>query len=77
VLASLAYAALVVPVNAWLDGDYGYVGDPAPDISVPPFVLMLGPWPLRALILAALVPLGFVVVLLPWLIISRTTRTRS
>jgi hypothetical integral membrane protein (TIGR02206 family) len=70
-LASFAYAALVVPVNAWLGGDYGYVGNPAPDISVPPFVLMLGPWPQRAIILAALVPLGFVVVLLPWLLVRK------
>jgi hypothetical protein len=33
---------------------------------VPPFVTMLGPWPQRALVLIALVPLGFVLVLLPW-----------
>ena len=44
----------------------GFVGDPAPDIAVPPFVLMLGPWPQRAIILVVLAVLGFVVVLLPW-----------
>jgi hypothetical integral membrane protein (TIGR02206 family) len=65
---SFVYAALVVPVNAWLDADYGYLGDPSPGIAIPPFVLALGPWPQRAIVLAALVPLGFVVVLLPWLI---------
>jgi hypothetical integral membrane protein (TIGR02206 family) len=77
VLVSFAYGALVVPINAWLGADYGYLGDPAPDISVPPFVLMLGPWPLRAVVLAALVPLGFVVVLLPWLISWRPKPARS
>jgi hypothetical integral membrane protein (TIGR02206 family) len=66
--AGIVYAALVVPVNVWLDADYGFIGNPAPDIAVPPFVLMLGPWPLRAIILVALVPLGFVLVLLPWLV---------
>jgi hypothetical integral membrane protein (TIGR02206 family) len=65
-LVSAAYLALVVPVNAWLGSDYGFVGNPAPDIAVPPFVLMLGPWPQRAIILVVLAALGFVVVLLPW-----------
>jgi len=31
-----------------------------------PFVAAFGLWPQRAIILAMLVPLGFVVVLLPW-----------
>jgi hypothetical integral membrane protein (TIGR02206 family) len=66
-LASAAYGALVVPVNVWLDSDYGFIGNPAPDIAVPPFILALGPWPQRAIVLAlVLVPLGFLLVLLPW-----------
>lgn len=65
VLVSAAYGALSVPVNAWLGADYGFIGNPAPDISIPPFVDALGPWPQRAIILAALVPLGFIAVLLP------------
>jgi hypothetical integral membrane protein (TIGR02206 family) len=76
VLVSFAFVALVVPVNAWLHADYGYLGNPD-DITVPPFVVALGPWPLRAVILVALVPLGFVVVLLPWLISARTKPARS
>ena len=68
---SAAYVALVVPVDLWLGADYGFVGNPAPDIALPPFVAALGPWPQRAIILAALVPFGFVVVLLPWLIVAR------
>ena len=65
-LVSAAYVALTVPVNHWLGSNYGYIGNPAPDIAVPPFVLMLGPWPQRAVILVVLAVLGFVVVLLPW-----------
>ena len=68
---SAAYAALVVPLNFLLGADYGYIGNPAADIAIPPFVVALGPWPQRAIILAALVPLGFVVVLLPWRIAAR------
>jgi len=69
-IVSAAYIALVVPVNLWLGSDYGYVGNPAPDIAVPPFVDALGPWPQRAIILVLLAVSGFVVVLLPWLIVS-------
>jgi len=66
VAVSAAYGVLVVPLNAWLGADYGFIGNPAPDIAIPPFVEALGPWPQRAIILAALVPLGFIAVLLPW-----------
>ena len=71
---SAAYVAVVVPVNALTGGDYGFIGNPAPDIAVPPFVLTLGPWPQRAVILLALGALGFLVVLLPF--VGNTT-TRS
>jgi uncharacterized membrane protein YwaF len=61
-----AYAAFIVPLDLWLGADYLYVGNPPPDIAIPPFVTALGPWPERAIILAALVLLGIVVVLLAW-----------
>jgi len=64
---SFAYVALVASVNGRLGSDYGFIGNPAPDIAVPPFVLMLGPWPQRAIAIVALAACGFVVVLLPWL----------
>ena len=67
VIASLIYVALIVPLDLHLGADYGFVGNPPSNISIPPFVLALGPWPQRALILIALAPLGFVIVLLPWL----------
>lgn len=63
---SVAYVALIAPVNHWLGSDYGFIGNPAPDIKVPPFVLMLGPWPQRAVALVLLAASGFAVVLLPW-----------
>jgi hypothetical integral membrane protein (TIGR02206 family) len=69
-IAITVYAACIVPLDLWLGADYLYVGNPPPDIAIPPFVAALGPWPQRAIILAALVPLGFVVVLLPWRIVE-------
>ncbi len=67
---SAAYVALVVPVNWWLGSDYGFIGNPPADIAIPPFVNALGPWPQRAIILVALAAFGFLVVLLPWLIVA-------
>ena len=64
--AGLLYVALIVPLDLWLGADYGFVGNPAPDLKIPPFVEALGPWPLRAGFLVVLAILGFVVVLLPW-----------
>ena len=66
-ISGLVYAAIVAPIDIWLGANYGFVGDPIDRREIPPFVDALGPWPLRAVILAALAPLGFVVVLLPWL----------
>jgi hypothetical integral membrane protein (TIGR02206 family) len=71
VLASAAYVALVVPINAWLGSNYGFLGNPAAVDEIPPFIHALGPWPQRAIVLVALVPVGFVIVLLPWLIFGR------
>jgi hypothetical integral membrane protein (TIGR02206 family) len=71
---SAAYLALVVPLDLWLGADYGYVGNPAADIAVPPFVMMLGSWPQRAIILIALAALGFVAVLLPWRLAAREAK---
>jgi hypothetical integral membrane protein (TIGR02206 family) len=68
---SAAYVALIMPINLWLGSNYGYVGNPQSINEIPPLVYALGPWPQRAIILVALAPLGFVVVLLPWLIAAR------
>jgi uncharacterized membrane protein YwaF len=61
-----AYVALVVPLDVRLGADYGFLGNPAAENEIPPFVRALGPWPQRAIILVMLAALGFVVVLLPW-----------
>jgi hypothetical integral membrane protein (TIGR02206 family) len=68
VIASLLYAAVIVPVDLWLGANYGFVGNPPSGNSIPPFVAALGPWPQRAIVLICLVPLGFVIVLAPWLV---------
>ncbi len=64
-------------MNLWLGSNYGYIGNPAPDVEIPPFVAALGPWPQRAVILVILAALGFVVVLLPWLIIARHSTSNT
>lgn len=71
VIASVVYVVAIVPVDLWLGANYGFVGNPPAGVSIPPFVDALGPWPQRAIILVALVPLGFVLVLLPWRIAVR------
>jgi hypothetical integral membrane protein (TIGR02206 family) len=76
-LGSAAYVAVVVPVNYWFGSNYGFLGDPASVTDVPPFIDALGPWPQRAIILIVLVPLGFVIVLLPWLIFSPRRERRQ
>jgi uncharacterized membrane protein YwaF len=68
VIASLVYVAVIVPDDFWLHANYGFVGNPP---SIPPLVNALGPWPQRAIILVGLVPLGFVIVLVPWLLARR------
>ncbi len=73
---SAAYVALIVPVNLWLGSDYGFIGNPPADIKIPAFVGALGPWPQRAIILVALAAFGFLVVLLPWRIVARSTLCR-
>ena len=68
VAASAVYAVLIVPLDVWLGANYGFLGNPVDPSEVPPFVAALGPWPQRAIIVVAMAPLGFAVVLLPWLI---------
>jgi uncharacterized membrane protein YwaF len=63
-----------MPIDVGLGANYGFLGNPADPSEVPPFIDALGPWPLRAIIVIALAPLGFVIVLLPWLFWSKTAR---
>lgn len=64
---SALYLAVVVPLNARLGADYGFVGN-LPPTQIPPFIAALGPWPWRAIVLVGLSLLAFVIVLLPWLV---------
>lgn len=63
---SAVYLAIILPVDLWLDANYGFVGNPPPAMRIPPFVAALGPWPNRVVILVVLVALAFVIVLVPW-----------
>jgi len=71
VAVSAVYVAFVMPLDVALGANYGFVGNPADIKEVPPFINALGPWPQRAIILVALVPFGFLIVLAPWLIAAR------
>jgi hypothetical integral membrane protein (TIGR02206 family) len=65
-VVSLAYVAVVTPVNLALGTNYGFIGNPPPDKAIPPFINAMGPWPRRAVIVMGLAALGFVLTLLPW-----------
>jgi hypothetical integral membrane protein (TIGR02206 family) len=66
IVVSLAYVAVVTPVNLELGTNYGFIGNPPPGKSIPPFIDAMGPWPRRAVIVMGLAILGFVLTLLPW-----------
>lgn len=68
---TIAYVGAVFALNIALGSNYAYVGDPADTKLIPPFVAMLGPWPARVLVMAALAGLGFLLVFLPWRFFGR------
>jgi hypothetical integral membrane protein (TIGR02206 family) len=65
-VASALYLALIIPVDLLFGANYGFVGNPPPGVSIPPFVDALGPWPLRAVIIVVLGAAGFALLVLPW-----------
>jgi hypothetical integral membrane protein (TIGR02206 family) len=70
-LVTLGYVAVIMPINIWLGANYAYIGNPASEKSIPPFVAALGPWPQRVVAVAGLVGLAFVLALLPWRLRAR------
>ena len=66
VMASLAYVAVVMPIDLAIGANYGFIGNPPPDKSLPPFIDAMGPWPRRAFIVMGLGIIGFMLALLPW-----------
>ena len=73
---SAAYVALIVPVNLMIGANYGFVGDP-PDQAQPPVIALLGPWPGRVVVLMALVFVGYLLAMLPWIVARRRTSAGS
>jgi hypothetical integral membrane protein (TIGR02206 family) len=69
ILASLAYVAVVLPLNLAFGWNYGYVGPTSP--QVPTIVDRLGPWPWRLLPIAGLAVGAMLIVWLPWLVAER------
>jgi hypothetical integral membrane protein (TIGR02206 family) len=70
-IVSLAYVAVVTPINLELGTNYGFIGNPPPGKIIPPIIDAMGPWPRRALIVMGLAVIGFVLALLPWRISSQ------
>jgi hypothetical integral membrane protein (TIGR02206 family) len=70
-IVSLAYVAVVTPINLELGTNYGFIGNPPPDKTLPPFINALGPWPWRAVIVMGLATIGFFLALLPWRVSSQ------
>ncbi|HYE02799.1 MAG TPA: TIGR02206 family membrane protein [Phycisphaerales bacterium] len=72
VLMTVAYAALVFPLNLALGTNFGYIGRPNPDPGARrTLVDALGPWPWRVLPLTALAMLAHLLAYVPWLIAER------
>ena len=69
---TVVYSLMLVPVNIWLDADYGSVGnvDASP---VAPF----GPWPWRIGVLLVAELVMFVLVALPWWLTALRLRGRE
>ena len=76
-LVGVIWAAAVVRIDLLLGANYGFIGDPPPDIAMPPAVLALGPWPQRLLVMAALAALGFLILLAPWLAVRGRARVST
>lgn len=62
IAAGVAYVAVVLPVDLWLDANYGYLGRGRPAQRT--LLDYLGPWPWRV---GAMVALGAAVMTLLWL----------
>jgi hypothetical integral membrane protein (TIGR02206 family) len=77
VIVSLAYVAVVMPVDLALGTNYGFIGNPPPGKPIPPFIDAMGPWPGRALIVMALATIGFVLALLPWRVAGQCDRLEA
>jgi hypothetical integral membrane protein (TIGR02206 family) len=68
VAISLAYLAIIFPVDWAFSLNYGYVGPVAPDGTI---VTALGPWPQRVPIIAALAIAAMILAWLPWAVARR------
>src|SRR5262245_53556822 len=66
-ILSVAYVAIVLPLNLWLGANYGFVGDPPAGTRIPPFLEAIGPWPQRLIGVFALAAVAFLAALAPWL----------
>lgn len=72
--AAALYVAIVLPIDLATGWNYGFVGPSRPEVAT--IVDLLGPWPRRLLLIAAIAAAAMAVAMLPWIgRRDRTTRT--
>lgn len=68
-VAAAFYVMLVLPIDLVTGWNYGFVGPSRPE--VPSLVDLLGPWPQRLVLIAAIAVAAMFALLLPWLLVRR------
>lgn len=68
-LAAAVYAAAVIPVDLAFGANYGFLGRSTP--NQPTLVDLLGPWPMRLVLVAILVAGVMALLMLPWAFAQR------
>jgi hypothetical integral membrane protein (TIGR02206 family) len=68
-IVAAIYVAAVLPIDVALGWNYGFVGPSRP--GVPSIVDLLGPWPQRLLLIAAIAAAAMGSLLVPWIVAGR------
>jgi hypothetical integral membrane protein (TIGR02206 family) len=71
--ASAAYVAVVLPIDLVLGANYGFLGKST--ALHPSIIDLLGPWPQRLMIIVPLAALVMWLMMLPWVIARRLSRS--
>lgn len=69
---AIAWAVVLMPMNAWLGTNYGFVNRPPAGASL---IDWLGPWPIYVVVMAAIAGILWAVMTLPWATQRRTCST--
>jgi hypothetical integral membrane protein (TIGR02206 family) len=75
ILIDVAYVAVIVPLDVFLNWNYGYLGDKVPDTLTA--ISLFGPWPRRIFLMVLTVIVLQGIFFLPWLLGRRESRSVS